>query len=66
MKYSRNNQNHYQKLKSILNEFNKENEDYRHVENQYNEEYEYFLNKKKYHIDTKLITQKSSKIHRCR
>ncbi len=66
MKHSRNNQNHYQKSKFILNEFDKENENHRHVENQYNEEYEYFLNEKKYHIDTELITQKIFKIHKCR
>jgi hypothetical protein len=66
MKHSRNNQNQYQKSEFILNEFDKKNENHRQIEDQYNEEYEYFLNKKKYHIDTKIIIQKIFKIHKCR
>jgi hypothetical protein len=62
MKNSRNDQ----KQEFISNEFDKKNENSHQIENQFIEEYDYFLNEDEYHIDTKMIVQKNLKIHQCR
>ncbi len=68
MKNSRNDQNQYQKSELITNECDKKNQNSYEFEesDSRSEKFSYFLNEKKYHIDTELITQKIFKIHKCR